>query len=333
MRPVLAVALPFLMLHMTAACGPADGDPPPPPEWEITHEGLPGAMLSVWADKDDVFAVGGQGQVLHFDGSTWTAVETGVTETLWWLTATPEGGIWMVGADGVVIRLDRASGDLVRHDIETEAILFGIWGTGDDDLWAVGGQIGAAAAPGEVHHWDGAAWTADDSVPADVLSGRILYKIWGRNADDIWVVGSKGLCLRRTAEGWSEIPTGTTEPLFTVTGDDDLVIAVGGAVGAAIVVHDGNGFSDESGVGTLQLNGVHMRGARALATGFQGDVWERTSPGVWEQDEDAVTLDNRGLHAIFIAPNGDLWGAGGFILANPPTQGVLVHQGTSSLAP
>src|SRR5579863_5911400 len=54
--------------------------------------------------------------------------------------------------------------------------LDGVWGSGPDDVWAVGN--------GTIIHWDGEAWSSRVSG-----TDEPLLAIWGDGADDIWATG------------------------------------------------------------------------------------------------------------------------------------------------
>ena len=63
----------------------------------------------------------------------------------------------------------------------TTSSLSGIWGSGPNDIWAVGGVV----------HWNGSAWAAVSSGTTRGMSG-----IWGSGPDDLWAVGDGGTILR-----------------------------------------------------------------------------------------------------------------------------------------
>ncbi len=62
--------------------------------------------------------------------------------------------------------------------------LFGVWGSGPSDVWAVGWG-------GTILRWDGRAW-------ARVSSGATvdLLGVWGSGPSDVWAVGEGGTILR-----------------------------------------------------------------------------------------------------------------------------------------
>ncbi|MBN9161526.1 MAG: hypothetical protein J0I07_11215, partial [Myxococcales bacterium] len=61
------------------------------------------------------------------------------------------------------------------------ADLHAVWGTGPNDVWAVG-------AEGTILHFDGVAWTVSST---GLGSGQEvnLTGIWGSGPNDVWAVG------------------------------------------------------------------------------------------------------------------------------------------------
>ena len=83
-----------LLAGAVFACGDEPGPPGTggggaggmAPTWTLVHDKLPGALLSVWGTSEsDVWTVGGDARdgtgplVLHYDGTAWSRVETGLT--------------------------------------------------------------------------------------------------------------------------------------------------------------------------------------------------------------------------------------------------------------
>lgn len=138
-----------------------------------------------------------------------------------------------VGMNGQAFRLDDAdAGHWAYENPQTNADLEGIWGSGANDVWAVGqnGTIRHASGPagtwsivaspttndlhaiwgsgpndvwavgdaGTVLHFDGKAWARATIglAPGDVPTR--LLGVWGSGPDDVWIVG-EGLLLHRTA--------------------------------------------------------------------------------------------------------------------------------------
>src|SRR4051812_16763384 len=85
MKPLFLWSL-LVLAVASSACPP----PPEQPKWSMVATKLPSALLSVWGTSEhDVWTVGsdsGDGPlVMHFDGSAWTRLNTGVSGNLWWV--------------------------------------------------------------------------------------------------------------------------------------------------------------------------------------------------------------------------------------------------------
>src|SRR5215510_5695776 len=86
--------------------------------------------------------------------------------------------------------------------------LFGVWGSGANDVWAVGG-------PGTILHWDGFDWMSVSSGTTSFLSG-----VWGSGASDVWAVGGypTSTILHWDGSAWTSVPSGTEQYLNGVWG-------------------------------------------------------------------------------------------------------------------
>ncbi len=92
--------------------------------------------------------------------------------------------------------------------------LRGIWGSGPNDVFAVGDT-------GTVLHYDGKQWTAMASGVAVALSS-----VWGTGPRDVYAVGDSGTIIRYDGSKWSSMPSGTSERLDAIwgSGPDDLFV-------------------------------------------------------------------------------------------------------------
>lgn len=123
-------------------------------------------------------------------------------------------------------------------DVTGAGAMSGVWGTGPDDVWVVGGSPDAAA----IFHHDGTDWT-EEAVPAGV---PLLVWVYGFASDDVWSVGTEGKIVHWDGSAWSEVDSGTTQDLWGVFGfsPDDFWV-VGGdldAPGAVLLHYDGTAF-------------------------------------------------------------------------------------------
>jgi hypothetical protein len=155
-----------------------------------TPTGLDG-LTGVWASSpSDVFAVGDDAIVAHYDGSAWTRtlIDSNFNSSIWGASPTD---VYMLGTFDLVhfdgstwspIELDGGAGDGQ------------VWGTGADDVWVMtdSSQLG---------HFDGAAW---ETVETEDFVGD-LAAVWGPAPDDLWAAGSAGAIAHYDGESWDEV--------------------------------------------------------------------------------------------------------------------------------
>jgi len=193
---------------------------------------------------DDVWAVGNAGVALHFDGTAWTAVDTGVDVPLWGVFVFGSSNVWAVGGNafdrdtpGIILHYDGsgwAESPVPALDRESAA-LFKIFGVAPNDIHAVG-------ASGVLLHFDGAVWT---QMPSGTASDMI--SLWGNEADDIVAVGGRaiGTVARWDGSGWTAEEVGRLPGLNGVWMDPEGRASLVGNNGAAAVVREGFTADDE----------------------------------------------------------------------------------------
>src|SRR6185436_15168757 len=82
------------------------------------------------------------------------------------------------GAGGTIVRWNGSAWSSVASG--TPNHLYGVWGSGPSDVWAVGDV-------GTILHWDGSAWWKVPSGTTHDLRG-----VWGSGPSDVWAVGAPG---------------------------------------------------------------------------------------------------------------------------------------------
>jgi len=64
---------------------------------------MPGALNAVWGSgPDDAWAVGSSGITVHWNGSTWSEVDSGTSNYIYAIHGAPGGRILAVGQCGTV---------------------------------------------------------------------------------------------------------------------------------------------------------------------------------------------------------------------------------------
>lgn len=253
-----------------------------------------------------------------------TTVDTGQLHDLWWVHGFPSGEVFLGGAGATVLRVRGDEIERLATPGFAGQTVFGLWGAAPDDVWAVGAFAGRE---GFVWRYDGTTWTAVD-LPEDMPrlgDGEMppLLKVWGRAADDVWIVGGAGSMLHWDGDALAVVDSGTGERLFTVAGNDDDVYAVGGSTAGVVVRGGPDGFVDESPEDAPLLQALAVDGSRVWIAGAYGYAARRTGADEWEPVDLGFAAAPESVHAMWTDGEA-LWAVGGGVLSPALDKGAAV---------
>jgi hypothetical protein len=290
---------------------------------------LPEALTSVWGTSaTDIWAIGADpdndgNSVRHFDGATWQTLTTGESGDLWWVYGFPGGSVFFGGAEGLILRF--RNGVFERMETPGDATVYGIWGPAEDDLWAVGGNVGAGAF---AWRYDGDSWKDVEGFPPVLVNSASMFKVWGASSDDVWLVGTGGAILHYDGDRLTQVDSATTRDLFTVAGREGIVTAVGGFGTGVIVENDGSGWKDVTPPETPHLVGVWLGPDAAYAAGLEGAVLTRRD-STWEPVDTGIDVPGA-LHTVWVDLEGGVWAVGGQVLFPPLVGGIMIHKSSEN---
>ena len=333
----MRVAAAVILVSTLAAVAACDDDEP---RYQAVAVGLDEAVLAVGGTaSDDVWAVGadrGHGPlVLHYDGASWSRIATGTRGDLWWVAPVAGGPTYLAGKDATILRYDGATFTRMTTPGLAAHTIYGLWAASVDDVWAVGSVAGRS---GFVWHYDGVAWR-DVPVPLEVPAvddfGDAVgfFKVWGGADGRPWVVGGRGVALRWDGAALVPTTTPTTDTLFTVHEAGELVVAVGGGTGGAIVERRGDGaFVDRTPAGAGLIQGVWITASGdGWASGARGALYHRSGDR-WQPARHGLALDLESLHATWIDPDGGVWAVGGDVVTAGLDNGAIIYRGVPTVA-
>jgi hypothetical protein len=308
----------------------------PSASWAMVGSNLPAALLSVSGTSDhDIWAVGASKTpsgplVLHYDGTTWSSLSSGVTTDLWWVQAFSGGTALMAGASASVLRSNGHTFERLETPGFARQTIYGLWGSSPDDFYVVGSWAGRA--PFIFHYTSGAfvVETLPDDLPR-LSNGELpgLFKVWG-SGDEVWAVGAAGALIHRKGSApFTTVPTGTSDTLFTVSGTSDHLLAVGGGTnGVALAANTGGAFSAVTPMAAPLLQGVFAAPDADWITGAGGVVYTRPTGGTFSSVSHGLSIPTSySLHSVFVDPSGGVWAAGGDVLTPSLGSGLLIHRG------
>ncbi len=172
----------------------------------------------------------------------------------------------------------------VFHDLDRVAL--SVASPSPDDVYIVGGGVGAPGVPALAMHWTGDTWR-DLAPPGDETLWWVTTI-----ADDVWMVGENGMVLRGRDDAFAVIAAPVPSTLFGAwAASRDDVWIVGGVPGAGatddndVVLHwDGQQLVRDVSVPRRGVALLKVWGSSSddlWIAGEQGTLWHRTANG-WE---------------------------------------------------
>src|SRR5581483_3091235 len=166
----------------------------------------PGGADGYWwvngTGDDDVWMVGERGRITHYDGAHFVEMDRLTQSTLWGVLALARDDAWAVGGlpgkgaeaeNDLVLHWDGKSWSKVALPKKLNLSLNKIWGTSDDDLYAVG--EGAT-----IWHREGDGFVLEDN-PAK----SNLLTVFGSSASEILAVGGADVLEKKGGGAWQKL--------------------------------------------------------------------------------------------------------------------------------
>jgi photosystem II stability/assembly factor-like uncharacterized protein len=223
--------------------------------------------------EDDVYVVGENGTILHYDGISWSPAESGTTKHLYGISGISEDSVYVVGENGIILNYNGISWSPAESGISET--LRGVWGNAADDVFAVGDN-------GTILHFNGSEWNPMESQTTAWLLG-----VWGYSETNVYAVGgfydgvggwgapdswNGGVILHYDGHAWSEMSNDIPVPLFSVWGSSNTNIYAVGSGGT--ILH----YTEEDTCIVKNLYGAHADQV-ALLRMFRDDVLNTASAG------------------------------------------------------
>lgn len=268
-----------------------------------TREDLTG--VSGTRNPERVVLVGDRGTLLVSQdrGRSWVAPRLPVRERWTCAWGMDSGDVFVTGPRGLVLRsTDGARWE--RLSTGTAEDLFGLWGSGPDDLWAVG-RNGVV-----LHGVDrGQRW-----MPSPSGVSQSLLAVSGTGPDDVWVVGRNGLVLTSGDQGqsWTPLSRAGVEDLHAVLLEGRRRPRAVGASGAIVWSDDGITLRAEPSGTQASLRALGRLRDITVAGGDGGWLLRRRGQGPWEARSEGLRMPlahawgTDPLHLWAVGPQGGL---------------------------
>ena len=222
------------------------------------------------SDPSSMFAVGSEGLLMDYNGTSWTKVGNLGNDFLYDIHHVGVGVYFVAGSGGTVIS-NHTTGVWEKITTPTTADLNGIWGASQSNVWAVGNL-------GVIIHWNGVKWNAVASPTEMSLKG-----IWGRAEDDIYAVGEAGALVHWDGTEWTTVRSNTLANLRSVWGlNENDIYAVG--QGATIMHYNGIHWSQ------IKVEDEVSGGQAQPVVDELYGVWGANATDIWAVGRDGAMI-------------------------------------------
>ncbi|RPJ58448.1 MAG: hypothetical protein EHM12_07835 [Dehalococcoidia bacterium] len=167
-------------------------------DWTTMNSGTFRALRGIWGSaSNDVWAVGGEGTILHYNGSTWASVTSPDSTTLTGVWGSSSTNVFAVGWNGTIIHWDGNTWSTMTSG--TSRDLYGVWGDSANSVFAVGGSQ-------TVLHWNGTTWSSVFTS----LEETSFNAVWGTAYNNVYIIGAGGNVYRWNGSTWSAVDIGAS---------------------------------------------------------------------------------------------------------------------------
>jgi hypothetical protein len=260
------------------------------------------AIRSIYGfNSKDVWAVGAAGQILHYDGTSWTVSASGTIQDLNAIWGATSNDLWAVGNNRTILRYDGRQWGSKAMGSPGLTDLHAVFGNSSSVVWIAGTNnpnseqtlvrfIGAAESsvtitapmpPGTLPPFTsiwGASidslWVGGGNVVLNYVPGMSsipvrnfadsVVRLWGTRDNDIWVIGNGGHISHYNGATWQTVPSGTSDNLSGIFGFSDKDVWVVGDAGSV-----------------LRWDGVEWKRQSSLTNNRLRAVWGPNAADVW----------------------------------------------------
>ena len=155
------------------------------------------SLLGSWGSgPSDVWAVGGNGAIAHFDGARWSLFPGTTRVILNAIWGAAPNKIWAVGENGTLLYFNGTTWAPVS--LPTTNSLNAVHGTSASDVYVTGDND-------TLFHFDGAQWSKVTLPVAFTTSYKTVFAF---PSGEVWVAGSNsyGLAHRKPSGSWETMP-------------------------------------------------------------------------------------------------------------------------------
>ena len=138
-------------------------------KWQVMYS-QDNHLNKIWGSSaSDVFCVGYNGLILHYDGTLWSTMNSGTSQDLYGIWGDSSKDIFVVGDGGVILHYDGNKWSQIAV-LDTK-FLVSIWGNSPTDIFSTGSN-------GTIFHFNGTNWEAMQDNLNHTFNGYNFILLW-----------------------------------------------------------------------------------------------------------------------------------------------------------
>lgn len=264
-------------------------------------------LFDVWGTStSSYFAVGRYGNIFHFDGAAWQALNGGSFNDISDIAVTGSSAI-AVGAGGIVLRQNGTA--WMEENVGSGYDLSGVWDGGDGVAVVVGrftpdGLNWRQAVLTNV----GTSWV--DAGP--IGTAHRLFDVWGSSSSDVRAVGWAGEILHYDGSSWAieiaedSLQTATLRSIDGVSATEVFAVGRTNQLTSVVLHFNGSiwtrtvvaGVEDLYGVWSDSPSDVFAVGTLGIVAHFDGALWNTTTTPTQETLFGVWGTNGRNVYAV-----------------------------------
>ncbi len=271
--------------------------------WKAVTSGSQQELKRVWGSAyNDIFAVGKNGTILHYDGVSWSPMASGTSDDLIGVWGSGPKDVWAIESAGL------RHYDGTKWSTPTQTItgvsMYDVNGTSASDAWILGQQGSPIALV--AYRFDGASWTKH-SLPSGISWGYSGNVIAPNGANRAWAAGNKWQIAKYNGTSWTattgnngyEAPTGIVNvgtDKFWLVGYQQLTYCDGATCSNVAAP----AFASWKGIARVTDTDLWTVGSGGKIARYNGQGWALSGTGV----------STAHLYGVWASGPDDAWAVG-----------------------
>lgn len=236
-------------------------------EWTSMDAGVSEALNEVFfVDASHGYIVGDNGTFLSYDGSTWTSMDAGTTENLRGVAFADADNGFAVGDAGVIVKYAAGTFSTMVASDGSNDITEDYYGIDVVDA----NNYWACGTGKIVINYDGTNWTGSEEGTKD------HYGVWFNSATDGWIASKSGRINHYDGTQWVEYET-SSKHLFGISFDGGTSFAVG--KDGVMWTFNGSDWQQIASGTTNDINTIFLKDGYGIAAGEGGVLINKAGEG------------------------------------------------------